>query len=119
PVADALGELASKLGYDEIHRVSDPPAGLGLEDHVVVCSGGRAQVARVLRAGNPGYLGMVAGEKEAMAALLKLAADGVPREQIDGIAAPAGLPVGAETPDEQAIAIAAELVSVKRRKGKN
>lgn len=110
-VADALGEIAGRLGYDEIHRGADAPASLTRDDHVVVCSGGRAVLSRVLAAGEPSYLGVVSSEAEALAA--------VPKERIDRISAPAGLPLGAETADERAIAIAAELVATRRRKAKN
>ncbi len=118
-VADKLGELASSLGYDEIRRGDALPEALGEEDHVVVevrdPRRARQLLAAVLAIGDPGYLGFVATENEATVALLKLTADGVPRARVERIHAPAGVPLGAVTDDERAIAIAAELIGLRRR----
>lgn len=117
--ADRLGELSSLLNYDAIIRCDEPAAPLGLDDHVVICPvderSGRALLARTLDAGTPGYCGLIASEAEARSALARLAAAGVPGDRLDRIRAPAGLPIGAQTPDETAIAVAAELIAVARR----
>jgi xanthine dehydrogenase accessory factor len=119
-VADILAELAQHIGYDELHHGGDVPATLGPDDHVVVCARealrGRELMARLLAAGDPGYLGLVATEKEALVSLLKLSADRVAKARLDRIAAPAGVPVGAVTAGEQAISVAAELIAARRNK---
>src|SRR5260370_1053837 len=65
-LGDLLGEIAGRLGYDEIRRGDDPPKALGEGDHVVVCARdpGRSRelLARVLAAGDVGYLGLAATE---------------------------------------------------------
>ena len=51
-----------------------------------------------------------------MAALReKLVADGVPTVVINGVKAPAGLDLGAVTPEEIALSILAEVTTVRRR----
>ncbi len=119
-VLERLSELVAPLGYDEIRLGDDPPATLDAEDHVVVAvaspARGRDLLARLLAAGDAGYLGLVATEKDALISLLKLAADRIPKARIDRVAAPAGVAVGAVTPAEQAIAIAAELIAARRRR---
>lgn len=117
--ADRLGELAGMLGYDAIIRCDLPSAPLGPSDHVVLCPSdhrsGRALLARTLDAGDPGYVGLIATAEEASSALARLSAAGVAAERLERIHAPAGVAVGAETADEQAIAVAAELIAVAHR----
>jgi xanthine dehydrogenase accessory factor len=45
----------------------------------------------------------------------KLEAAGIARPPIDAVKAPAGLDIGAVTPEEIALSILAELISVRRR----
>lgn len=116
-VLDALGELAGRLRYDEVHRSADPPEGLGLGDDVVLAasgSRGRALLDRVLAAGTPGYLGLLATDRESELLLRTLAALGPPAPSLDRVSAPAGSAVAPATDDEQAIAVAAELISARR-----
>ncbi|HEX7051705.1 MAG TPA: XdhC/CoxI family protein [Longimicrobiales bacterium] len=59
------------------------------------------------------YIGMVGSRRRVRAAFQALLDAGVPRERLAGIHAPIGLDIGAETPAEIAISIAAELVAVR------
>ena len=121
---DFLSELAGRIGYDEIHRTdaitAESTGGLGPLDHVVIAAsdGRRAhqRLAAVLAAGDPGYLGLWSSEKDALTALLKLSADRVSKARLDRVVAPAGHSSGAQSADELAIVIAAELVVARRRK---
>jgi xanthine dehydrogenase accessory factor len=45
---------------------------------------------------------------------VQLLDDGIPRSRLDVIHAPVGLDIGAETPEEIAVAVAAELVLARR-----
>src|SRR5262249_25751078 len=62
----------------------------------------------------PAYLGFAAPHREGWKALVWLAAREVPKSRIDAISSPAGVDVGAETPEEVAISVAAELVAIRR-----
>lgn len=62
----------------------------------------------------PAYIGMVGSQRRVRAAFEQLAREGVPIERLAKIHAPIGLDIGAETPAEIAIAIAAELVMARR-----
>lgn len=62
----------------------------------------------------PAYVGMIGSRRRTRAALQALASDGVPAERLAAVHAPLGLDVGAETPEEIAVAVAAELVLVRR-----
>lgn len=62
----------------------------------------------------PRYIGMVGSRRRVRAAFTALLEAGVPRERLAAIHAPIGVAVGAETPEEIAVAIGAELVAVRR-----
>ena len=73
-----------------------------------------ADVLRYLYGKKLSYIGMI-GSFEKNAAVVKLLADeGISKEYLDSIYKPIGLPIRAETPEEIAIAIAAELIAVRR-----
>lgn len=63
---------------------------------------------------SPAYIGMIGSRRRIRAAFLALLEAGVPREKLAAISAPVGLDIGAETPEEIAVAIAAELVALRR-----
>lgn len=74
-----------------------------------------ADVLRYLYGKKLAYIGMI-GSFEKNAAVVKLLADeGIGKDYLDSIYKPIGLPIKAETPEEIAIAIAAELIAVRRR----
>ena len=62
------------------------------------------------------YLAFVGSHKKADALKAKLAERGVSVERLAKLKAPAGLDLGAITPDEIAISILAEIVAVRRGK---
>jgi xanthine dehydrogenase accessory factor len=60
------------------------------------------------------YLGMIGSRRRVRAARMGLEREGVVRERLEAIWAPIGLDIGAETPEEIAVAILAEIVLVRR-----
>jgi xanthine dehydrogenase accessory factor len=62
----------------------------------------------------PRYVGMVGSRRRVRATLEQLRREGVGAERLRAVHAPVGLDVGAETPEEIAVAIAAEIVLVRR-----
>jgi xanthine dehydrogenase accessory factor len=62
----------------------------------------------------PGYIGMVGSQRRVRATLEQLAREGVETELLRSVHAPIGLDIGAQTPEEIAVAIAAELVRIRR-----
>ncbi len=60
------------------------------------------------------YVGLIASPKRAAAVRDWLRDEGVPEDWLAALRAPAGLDLGAETPEEVAVSILAELVQVRR-----
>lgn len=116
PIATALAELAESLGYHVERR--DPGDGVDVlpEDAaaVVVASHGRDEepvLTAALRTGTS-YVGLVASRKRGEAVLLSLDVDAAARTRVH---TPAGLDIGARTPEEVALSILAEVVAERRR----
>lgn len=62
----------------------------------------------------PAYLGMIGSRRRVRATYLQLVADGIDAGRLRHVNAPIGLDIGAETPEEIAVAVAAELVLARR-----
>jgi len=60
------------------------------------------------------YIGMIGSRTKNKAILSHLLAKGIPQELLDKVNAPIGLEIGAQTPEEIAISIMAEIVKVRR-----
>ncbi|MBI4409253.1 MAG: XdhC family protein [Gemmatimonadetes bacterium] len=63
----------------------------------------------------PRYLGMIGSRRRVKAAFQALLEAGVARDRLASVHAPIGLEIGAETPEEVAVSIAAELIRVRRQ----
>jgi xanthine dehydrogenase accessory factor len=101
PIAQALAELARGMGYE---------VGSGDEVAVVVASHGRDEeeaLTAAVEAGVP-YVGLVASRKRGQDVLASL---DLPAERVH---TPAGLDIGARTPEEIALSILAEIVATRR-----
>ncbi|MGZ6644130.1 MAG: XdhC family protein [Solirubrobacteraceae bacterium] len=110
PVARALSRLGEQLGF----AVATEPG--GDDAALVVASHGRdeeAALAAALTAGVP-YVGLVASARRGAA--VRAALD-VPDALRSRLHTPAGLSIGARTPEEIALSILAEIVRERREPG--
>jgi len=134
PVADTLSSLGRLLGFRVV--VVAPNAGkedFPDADQVVAQLDGLPRLVthdtfaavatmgkydetalRALAASPAAYVGLVASRRRASAVRHELRNAGLPSEAIDRIRTPAGLNLGAETPEEIALSIMAEIVNVRR-----
>jgi xanthine dehydrogenase accessory factor len=106
PIAGALARIAAAAGYD----VADGSASLDGAAAVVVASHGADEervLAEALIAGVP-YVALVASSRRGEAVRDSLE---VPDELRGQLHTPAGLELGARTPDEIAVAILAEMIA--------
>ena len=107
----SAGQLVVKWpeeGYEEI--------GLRPEDHVVVLTHDPKlddpAISGALRRG-VGYVGALGSRRTQEKRRDRLRASGVTDEQLERIAGPVGLDIGAHTPEETAISILAEIVGTR------
>jgi xanthine dehydrogenase accessory factor len=87
-----------------------------LHTYVVVASHGNydeAALAGALKTNAP-YIALVASKKRSMAVMEYLREAGLSEEQLARIKYPAGLDIGAVTPEEIALSILAEIVQLRR-----
>jgi xanthine dehydrogenase accessory factor len=109
PIARALLGLGTALGY-ELRAYDD--ADLSGCAAVVVASHGRDEedaLVAALAADVP-YIGLVASRARGRAVLESLGGDAA-----DRVHSPAGLDIGARTPEEVALSVLAEIVSIRPR----
>jgi xanthine dehydrogenase accessory factor len=112
PIAAALVRLGTGLGYDV--RAADGDATVAGAAAFVVASHGRDEEDRLTAAlaADVPYVGLVASRKRGEAVLASLDVD---EEARGRVRTPAGLDIGARTPEEVALSILAEIVSHRRR----
>lgn len=85
--------------------------------HVLVATMGDRDVEAIEAAlsRSPAYLGVIASGKRFAQLREALLAKGVSREALERVAAPAGLDIGARTPEEIAVSVMAQIVEHRRR----
>jgi xanthine dehydrogenase accessory factor len=59
------------------------------------------------------YVGVIGSRRKVATVLARAEALGTPREALAGVRGPIGLPIGAETPEEIAVSIMAEIIAVR------
>ena len=116
PVAEAVARMGTQLDLDmvvvprtEVDPIADDLA-------LVVAAHGRDELCALrlgLEAGLP-YVGLVASRVRGSAVVAELRAEGVNEERLAALDTPAGLDIGARTPEEIALSILARIVAVRR-----
>jgi xanthine dehydrogenase accessory factor len=133
PVAVAVADLGRRVGFavtvcapaaeqsafaqaDRRIEGFAMPVGEDGARYVVVSTQGRGDEAalQAALAIDARYVAFVGSTKKAQALKTRLAAHGVPSERLARFKAPAGLDLGAITPDEIAVSILAEIIAVHR-----
>ena len=74
----------------------------------------RAVLEQALKT-SAGYIGMISSRRKREAIYEALMAQGVKKEQLEKVHSPIGIDIGGETPEEIAVSIVAELISVRSR----
>src|SRR6516162_2330289 len=112
PIADALIDLCRVLGYDAQGNVGGD-IDLSDTNAVVIASHGgpEAEIIRAALDSGVGYIGVVASKVRGASILDELELSDAERARIH---TPVGLPIGAKTPAEIAVSIAAELIAAVR-----
>lgn len=128
-ITDDRPEYANQGWFPEAERISvvdfdhvfDGVA-IGPESYVVLVTRGHKYdydcILQLLKTeARPAYLGMIGSRRRVRATFEALVRDGVEPGRLKEVHAPIGLDIGAETPEEIALAIAAEIVATRRGRG--
>ncbi|HEX6481958.1 MAG TPA: XdhC family protein [Ktedonobacteraceae bacterium] len=119
PVIAALSQLAPVLDFAVVQLNSADLSQLQINErtYILVATHGQYDEDALEQAlSTPAvYVGMVGSHKRADACRDYLRTSGLKEQQINRLKAPAGLDIGAVTPEEIAATILAELVQVRRR----
>ncbi len=97
------------------YLAESPP---GPKDHVVIVTRGHEQDQLILEEAverQPAYLGMIGSRKKAKRSMDLLRDKGIDDALIAAVRSPLGLDIGAVTPEEIAVSLAAELIQLWRR----
>jgi xanthine dehydrogenase accessory factor len=64
------------------------------------------------------YIGMIGSRRKIALMWKRFEERGIPRSLLDAVHAPIGIEIHADTPEEIAISVVAELIKVRRERGK-
>ena len=131
PIADAVARLGDAMGYpvvradaagagdpgDEAPEWADRAPGARLFAVVATMGQGDEDAVVRLLAARPDYIGVVVSPKRMRQVRSVLGDLGVGADQVARVHGPAGLDIGAESPEEVAVSILAEIVAVGAGKG--
>ena len=138
PIAEAVARLGGAMGYqvatgvDGLNRAHDRPgdhahdragdersrAGSRLYAVVATMGQGDEDAVERLLAARPDYLGVVASPKRMAQMREYLSGQGICRGRIAEVHGPAGLDIGAESPEEVAVSILAQIVALGAERGR-
>jgi len=70
----------------------------------------------VIKLGAAAYIGMIGSRKKNANVFQRLTKKGISQEELDKVHTPIGIDINAQTPEEIAVSIIAEIIQVKRKK---
>lgn len=120
-VVDPFLRLAELPEADRIlHALDFSLLSCSDERYCVVASRGQFDEEAVAQAvlSDSLYIALLANKKRAQEVMRSLGAQSIPAAKLAAVRAPAGLEIGAETPEEIALSIMAEIVATWRQRGK-
>ena len=116
PIASAVARMGAELDLDMVVVAGADVEPADDDLALVVAAHGRDELSalrRGLEAGLP-YVGLVASRVRGSAVVAELHAEGLAAERLADLETPAGLDIGARTPEEIALSILARIVAVRR-----
>jgi xanthine dehydrogenase accessory factor len=123
-VMDDRSEFANTARYPEAKEVRVVPSfaacleNLGQDDYVVIVTRGhlhdREVLAQALRT-KAGYIGMIGSRRKRGAVYESLRQEGITDTDLARVHCPIGLAIDADTPEEIALSIVAEMVQVRAK----
>lgn len=120
-VSDDRSEYANRERFPDVHEIrvlenfdqAFSEVSVGSEDYIVIFTRGhlhdKTVLALALKTG-AGYIGMIGSQSKRNAIYGALRKEGFSEADIDRVHSPIGLSIGAETPEEIAVSIMAEMI---------
>lgn len=126
-VLDDRKEFANKQRFPDADRIvvlasiDEPFKDINIDknSYIVIVTRAHASDLKVLRQAlksKAGYIGMMGSKRKKLQLLSKLEQEGFSSEDFNRVHCPIGIEIDAETPEEIAISIAAELIKVRAEK---
>ena len=122
-VLDDREEFANRQRFPSIEKVLAIPFAEAFAQirvtpaaSIAILTRGHAFDLQILREAlgtEAGYIGMIGSHKKRDLIYGTLRKEGVSQERLDQVYSPIGLPIGAQTPEQIAVSIVAELIQVK------
>ncbi|MGJ5817667.1 XdhC family protein [Paludibaculum fermentans] len=109
PIADDI--VAGE--YEEIF----PRLEITSSSYLVIVTRGHRDDMRILRwaVTTPArYIAMIGSKRKVIGVVRELEKEGIPAESFQRVSAPMGLDIGAQSPEEIAVSVAAEMIAVRR-----
>lgn len=118
---NAIAQGADKVIFKEFEDALEEITGDEDTFFVIVTRGHRydKECLRAITKKPHAYIGMMGSRRRVLIVKQDLAAEGISQDILDSVYTPIGLNIGAETPEEIAVAIMAEIIEVKNRKKRN
>jgi xanthine dehydrogenase accessory factor len=104
--------------YEEVF----PALSISANSYVIIVTRGHRDDMRILKlvvATPARYIAMIGSKRKVLNVVRELEREGMPREIFERIFAPMGLDIGAISPEEIAVSVAAEMIAVRRNAGSN
>ncbi len=122
-VIDDRAEYANRERFPEADEILVVPFSQALEyiqvtdnSYITIITRGHISDKTVLKSAlqtSPAYIGMIGSSRKRDQIYQALIKEGIPRERLDEVHSPIGLDIKAETPEEIAVSIVAELIKAR------
>ncbi|MGQ9788657.1 MAG: XdhC family protein [Candidatus Hadarchaeaceae archaeon] len=119
-----IDPAVKKENFPEYVEVIPEPVERGIkktlinpQTYVVIATGHKydEDALKAVVNSNAAYIGMVGSKRKATVTLKKLIEEGVAEDKVKMVHTPVGLDIGAETPEEIAVSIMAEIIRERRK----
>ena len=104
--------------YAEEYEEVFPRLPITSSSYLIIVTRGHRDDMRVLRwaVTTPAkYIAMIGSKRKTISVIHELEKEGLGREMFDNVFAPMGLEIGAESPEEIAVSVVAEMIAVRRQ----
>jgi xanthine dehydrogenase accessory factor len=103
--------------YAEEYESVFPKLAVTSSSYLIIVTRGHRDDMRVLRwavTTQARYISMIGSKRKTISVIHELEKEGIPRDAFEKVFAPMGLDIGAESPEEIAVSVVAEMIAMRR-----